>query len=126
MYVSSVATAPTRQRGGLVSHVLLQAGDADPSALAITWVEVAPGAQQDLHTHDPEQAYVVVRGTGRMRVGDEVRDLGPGELALAPPGVSHGIENAGQEPLVYISAATPSFEVTGVYDTANSLIQFFA
>lgn len=116
MYTSRVGTAPTRSAAGLVSHVLLQAGDAGDSALSATWVEIAPGGAQAPHAHDPEQVYVVVRGAGRMLVGGEERDLTAGDLALAPGGVVHGIVNTGEEPLVYVSAATPAFRVTDLYD----------
>jgi mannose-6-phosphate isomerase-like protein (cupin superfamily) len=78
MLTTNISTAPRRERDGLVSHVLLQDGDPRNHALAVTWVEVAPGARQAPHHHAPEQAYVVISGRGRMRVGDEERDLRPG------------------------------------------------
>lgn len=116
MHTASLATAPRREIDGLVSHVLLQAGGAADTGLTITWVEVGPGGRQLPHHHDPEQVYVVVRGTGRMLVGGEERDLGPGDLARVPPGAAHGIVNTGDGPLVYVSAATPAFAVTELYD----------
>lgn len=120
MFHASVATAPTRTAGELVSHVLMQQGDAD-SALTVTWVEVPPGAAQAPHDHAPEQVYVVVRGTGRMRVGDDERDVAAGDLVLAPGGVTHGITNTGDGPLEYVSAATPAFRVTDVYDRGGGV-----
>jgi mannose-6-phosphate isomerase-like protein (cupin superfamily) len=114
MFVRRFADAPTRNAGDLVSHVLLQRGDTD-SALTMTWVRVPPGAGQAPHSHDPEQCYVIVRGTGRMLVGTEEQDVGPGDLVRVPPGVVHGIENAGTELLEYVSAATPAFAVTDHY-----------
>ncbi|PZS07683.1 MAG: hypothetical protein DLM64_14395 [Solirubrobacterales bacterium] len=119
MLTSRVSTAPRRALGGLVSHVLLQDGDAGDSALTITWVEVAPGARQAPHQHEPEQVYVVVSGQGRMRIAHEERDLESGALALVPSGATHGITNTGDEPLVYVSAATPAFRVTELYDTGE-------
>jgi mannose-6-phosphate isomerase-like protein (cupin superfamily) len=116
MLTTSVATAPQREIDGLASHVLLQAGDPGDSALTVTWVEVAPGARQAPHEHAPEQVYVIVSGRGRMRVGDEERDLERGAIALVPSGSTHGITNIGDEPLVYVSAATPAFRVTDLYD----------
>lgn len=116
MVTADIATAPLREIDGLVSHVLLQDGDGAGSALAVTWVEVAPGGRQVPHSHVPEQVYVVIRGRGRMLVAGEERDLGPGQLALVPSGAEHGIVNTGDEPLVYVSAATPAFAVTALYD----------
>lgn len=54
MFVSSIGAAPARQRAGLSSKVLLQAGDAPHAphaALAVTWVDVAPRGRQRLHSH---------------------------------------------------------------------------
>lgn len=79
-------------------------------------VEVAPGARQQLRAHAPEQVYGVIAGAGRMTVGDDERDVAVGDLVLAPGGMTHGIENVGNEPLVYVSAVTPSFRVTDFYD----------
>lgn len=114
MFNTRFTDAPTRQAGELVSHILLQRGDTD-SALTVTWVQVAPGGQQAPHRHAPEQVYVIVRGTGRIRVKDEVREVGPGDLVLVPPGATHGIENTGEELLEYVSAATPAFRVADHY-----------
>lgn len=115
MFTTRFATAPTRRAGGLVSHILLQRADID-TALTMTWVQVPPGASQALHRHAPEQAYVIVRGTGRVSVDDDERDVGPGDLVLAPSGAMHGIENTGEELLEYVSAATPAFRVTDHYN----------
>ncbi len=119
MLTANISTAPRREVNGLVSRVLLQAGDPGASALTVTWVQVAAGAHQAMHEHSPEQVYVVLSGGGRMRIGHEEQDLGPGEMALVPSGESHGITNTGEGPLVYVSAATPAFRVTDLYDSGG-------
>jgi mannose-6-phosphate isomerase-like protein (cupin superfamily) len=119
MFTASIQSAPSREVSGLVSRVLLQQGDTGDSALTVTWVEVAPGASQAMHEHPPEQVYGVISGSGRTHVGDEERELVAGDLALAPSGVTHGIVNTGAVVLVYISAATPAFGVTDLYDTGT-------
>jgi mannose-6-phosphate isomerase-like protein (cupin superfamily) len=116
VYVKSLASAPTRELEGLVSHVLLQDGDIADGELAVTWVDVAPGAQQGRHSHPPQQTYLITRGSGVMHVGDEDREVGVGDLVYIPSGVEHGIDNTGEETLTYISAATPAFDVTSMYD----------
>ena len=65
----------------------------------MTWVDVAPGSGQRPHGHVPDQVYVVVRGQGRMRVGDEERTVAGGDMVFIPPGVVHSIENASEEVL---------------------------
>lgn len=114
MFSTRFTDAPTRRAGELVSHILLQRGETD-SALTVTWVEVASGGRQAPHRHAPEQVYVIVRGKGSMRVNDEVREVGPGDLVLVPSDATHGIENTGEELLEYVSAATPAFRVADHY-----------
>jgi len=56
------------------------------------------------------------RGRGRVRVGEETAELAAGDLVWVPPNAQHGIENIGDEPLRYLSAATPPLELSGFYD----------
>lgn len=116
MFTQHISNVPVRERSGLHSHILLQQQDAAQSNLAITWVEVEPGQQQRLHHHPAEQVYVIVQGEGEMQVGAETAVLHTGHLVYIPSNQPHGITNTGREPLVYISAATPSFDMTAVYD----------
>jgi mannose-6-phosphate isomerase-like protein (cupin superfamily) len=105
-----------RQYHGLRSHIFLQQGDPPGTKLAITWVDIPPGASQMLHRHEPEQVYVIVEGTGRMRVGEEEEDVVAGDLIYIPPNVVHAIENRSEDVLSYLSAATPAFDIAAYYD----------
>jgi mannose-6-phosphate isomerase-like protein (cupin superfamily) len=119
VYVTDLASAPTRELDGLVSHILLEEGDAPGGELSITWVDVKPGGEQKPHSHGPQQVYVVIRGSGRMRVGEDERDVHEGQMVFIPPNVEHGIVNSGEEVLTYVSAATPAFPVTDLYDAGQ-------
>jgi mannose-6-phosphate isomerase-like protein (cupin superfamily) len=119
VYVSDLSTAPKRELEGLVSHILLEEGDAPGGELSITWVEVEPGGEQKPHSHVPQQVYVITRGIGRMRVGDEERDVREGQMVFIPPETEHGIVNTGETVLTYVSAATPAFPVTDLYDAGQ-------
>lgn len=119
MYVTDLTDAPKRELEGLVAHILLQEGDAPGGELSITWVEVEPGAQQPPHSHGPQQVYVITRGSGRMKVGDDDRDVTAGHMVFIPPNTEHGIVNTGDEVLTYVSAATPAFPVTELYDAGE-------
>jgi mannose-6-phosphate isomerase-like protein (cupin superfamily) len=119
MYVKDLSNAPKRELEGLVSHILLEEGDAPGGELSITWVDVEPGAQQPPHSHGPQQVYVITRGSGRMRVGNDEHDVTTGHLVFIPPDTEHGIVNTGSETLTYVSAATPAFPVTDMYDAGQ-------
>ena len=93
------------ERNRLRSHFLLDAGDLGSRNLAVTWVDVSPGAEQKSHSHeDSEQVYVVVSGSGRMTVAGDEEHVGPGDLVFIPPATDHSIVNDGDESLVYVSA----------------------
>ena len=83
--------------------------DGAETDLTITWVEVDPGASQMHHSHQPEQVYVIVAGEGRVSVTGEQRNVEAGDLVHIPSNADHAIENTGEHPLEYVSAATPAF-----------------
>ncbi len=43
------------------------------------------------HAHPQEQIVVVLRGRLRVTLGDEARELGPGQGFLAPPNLQHHV-----------------------------------
>jgi mannose-6-phosphate isomerase-like protein (cupin superfamily) len=119
VYVTDLSSAPKREIDGLVSHILLEEGDAPGGELSVTWVDVEPGSQQKPHSHGPQQVYVITRGQGRMRVGEDERDVHEGQMVFIPPNAEHGIVNTGEQTLTYVSAATPAFPVTDLYDAGQ-------
>lgn len=69
------------------------------------------GQSQKLHSHKQNDKYYVIwEGRATVQIGEEIRELGPGEAALARPGVDHAISNNGTEPVVaLVFQAPPSF-----------------
>ena len=50
------------------------------------------GALLPNHTHPHEQMSYIVSGRFRYTVGDETREVGPGDTALVPSNVPHSVE----------------------------------
>ena len=73
----------------------------------VLWAKFEPGGTYELHSHPHEQMSVVVSGRMRLTVGDEVRDIGPGDMWYAPASVKHGGEILGDEPVVFIDVYAP-------------------
>jgi mannose-6-phosphate isomerase-like protein (cupin superfamily) len=112
MFVQALEESPRNFRGGQVSYLLLSRGQFGSQNLAITWVEGDPGSEQPLHAHPTtEQVYVIVRGSGAMKVGGEEREVAAGTLVFIPPGADHAIRSTGDQPLVLVSATAPPFEL---------------
>jgi mannose-6-phosphate isomerase-like protein (cupin superfamily) len=117
MHTRHLSESPRHLRGGQTSYLLLTEGQAGSRHLSITWVEGEAGSQQALHAHpDSEQVYVIVAGRGLMHVADEEQEVGPGTLVFIPKGALHAIGNVGSEKLVYVSATSPPFDPTGLYE----------
>ena len=67
-----------------------------------------PGQEHALHAHaGQEKLYVVLEGSGEVRVGDETESLAAGDAAFAPSGVVHSIRNPGPGRLVVMVVLSP-------------------
>ena len=119
MYQRNKSEVPHRLRDGLFSHILLQKNDVPDTRLSITWVEIEPGAAQKPHTHDPEQAYIIVQGRGNMTVAAESCLVARGDIVHIPANAEHWIENIGERDLIYVSASTPALNFETLYDSGS-------
>ncbi|MCH1476389.1 MAG: cupin domain-containing protein [Arenicellales bacterium] len=73
----------------------------------LLWAKFEPGGTYGLHSHPHEQMSVMISGRMRLTVGDEVRDIGPGDMWFAPANVDHGGEILGDQPVVFIDVYAP-------------------
>jgi len=83
--------------------------DAWPEfSLARTRVE--PGVTTQLHALSVHEVYVIERGSGVMRVGDEASyEVGPGDVVTIPNHVAQSISNTGDGDLVFTCTCSPRF-----------------
>ncbi len=96
-------------RGGNVEAYIARS-HIDSEHLGISYFRYGPGFRSSLgHRHrEQEEAYVVVSGSGRVRLDDEVRDLRQWDVVRVAPSVVRAFEGgpAGIE-LVAIGADRP-------------------
>ena len=92
--------APRRIWNGVAARVL----SGDKCSLGI--VELDPGAVAREHSHEQEQLGMVLSGTMTFRIGDETRELGPGETWTIPSNVQHEVV-AGPDGAVVFDAFAP-------------------
>lgn len=73
-------------------------------------IEVNPGGQLSLqkHRHRAEH-WIIVAGIATVTVGQEVKNLGPGQHAHIPLGAVHRLENFGNEPVKMIEVQTGDY-----------------
>jgi quercetin dioxygenase-like cupin family protein len=84
--------------------VVARAVHGERQSLAV--VELDPDAIVPEHRHDNEQLGMVLTGTLTFRIGEETRELGPGETWSIPSNVPHEV-TAGAEGAVVIDVFAP-------------------
>jgi quercetin dioxygenase-like cupin family protein len=84
--------------------VIARAVEGDRVSLAV--VELDPGCIVPEHKHQNEQLGIVLSGSVSFRVGDEVRELGPGGVWRIPSNTPHEV-HTGPEGAVVIDVFAP-------------------
>lgn len=74
--------------------------------LTLSVVELTPGGHVPEHQHDNEQLGVVLEGSVSFRVGDELRELGPGGTWRILGGVPHEV-HVGDQGATVVEAFAP-------------------
>lgn len=73
-------------------------------------IMVKPGGQLSLQMHHHRaEHWVVVSGTAKVTVGEQVNLLGPNETSYIPIGVKHRLENPGKVPLYLIEVQSGDY-----------------
>ena len=75
--------------------------------ITLAVVELAPGALVPEHRHPQEQLGLCIRGSVTFRVGDEVRELGPGGTWRVTSDVPHEVV-AGPEGAIAVDVFAPT------------------
>jgi quercetin dioxygenase-like cupin family protein len=78
----------------------------DGERVGFAVVELDPGSVVAEHSHENEQLGIVLAGSVRFRVGEEVRELGPGGAWRIPPNTPHEV-HTGPEGAVVIDVFAP-------------------
>ncbi len=72
---------------------------------------LAVGQATTEHYHvKTEEIYYITHGTGRMRIGDEIREVRTGDAVAIPPGARHKLWNTGTDPLRLLCCCAPGYE----------------
>jgi len=77
-----------------------------------------PGQATEEHYHArTEEIYYITEGSGRLRVGDEVREVRAGDAIAIPPGRRHKLWNTGAGPLRLLCCCAPAYEHSDTFLT---------
>lgn len=70
-----------------------------------------PGQSTQEHFHKVvEEIYYITHGSGRMRIGEETREVRVGDAIAIPPGCRHKIWNTGSDVLRLLCCCAPAYE----------------
>src|SRR5881628_3150362 len=66
------------------------------------YFEIQPGGYSTLERHQHPHAVVVLRGRGRLILGERTFDIAPYDCVYVSPGVTHQFRATGGEPLGFL------------------------
>jgi quercetin dioxygenase-like cupin family protein len=88
---------------GVTRQTLLGEGRGEEPFNFITrYFEIQPGGYSTLERHQHPHAVVVLRGTGRVLLGERPYDIAPFDCVYVSPGVYHQFQATGDEPLGFL------------------------
>jgi mannose-6-phosphate isomerase-like protein (cupin superfamily) len=77
-----------------------------------------PGQATEEHYHArTEEIYYITQGAGRLRVGEEIREVRAGDAIAIPPGQRHKLWNTGTESLRLLCCCAPAYEHSDTFIT---------
>lgn len=77
---------------------------AEAPAFGATHCVIGAGGSTTPHSHFERETFVILTGQGRMTIGDESQDVGPGMAVIIPPHSVHQLVNLSRdEPLTFMS-----------------------
>ncbi|MFQ6115333.1 MAG: cupin domain-containing protein [bacterium] len=74
---------------------------------AMRYFEVAPGGCTSLDVHKHDHGVMILRGNGKVLLGEESYEIGFGDAVYVPPYEKHQFVNTGDEPLGFLCVSPP-------------------
>jgi quercetin dioxygenase-like cupin family protein len=91
---------------GVERHDLIAAADGAPN-YHVRYFHVEPGKRTAREHHPHDHGVVIQRGRARVTLGDQVHEVGPGDVVYVAGDELHCFEALGDEPLGFICVVPP-------------------
>jgi quercetin dioxygenase-like cupin family protein len=95
-------TDESPSRGVTRQTLLGEAAGEDACNFLTRYFEVEPGGYSTLERHRHPHAVVVIRGRGRVVLGDTTHDIAPFDCIYVAPGMAHQFRASDREPLGFL------------------------
>jgi quercetin dioxygenase-like cupin family protein len=92
---------------GVEKHELIGPADGAPH-YRVRYFHVPAGGHTARERHPHDHGVVIERGRARVTLGDEVHEVGAGDVVYVAGGELHCFEALGDEPLGFICVAPPA------------------
>ena len=89
---------------GFSTNLLIGELNSGSKEISIQITDVDPNEMQFLHSHEQEQCYYIISGTGLMIIDDQTKEVKEGDAVFIPSNSTHGIKNIGNNRLTYLTA----------------------
>ncbi len=93
-----------RAHEGGIAHMILDTRHLR-TLMFLAQASVPPGERLSGHIDPMEEIYIIQTGRGRMQVGEEDQEVGPGDAIHIPIGGFHELTNIGDEELTILVVA---------------------
>lgn len=115
MIVRNLATQqPFTTKDGSTIRSILDRTNAPVQNQSLAEAVVPAESATQRHYHKlAEEFYFILEGTGTIEVGDETREIGPGDAILIPPGEWHTI--SARDPLRFLCCCAPPYAHEDTY-----------
>ena len=90
-----------RAHGGGIAHMIMDTRHLQ-TLMFLAHASLAPGKKLIGHVDPMEEIYIIQKGHGRMKVGDEEKDVAPGDAIHIPIGHFHELTNTGEEEITLL------------------------
>ena len=95
---------PRDYAGGARRHVLVGPDDG-ATQVELRYFSIPAGDSSTLEGHAHEHAILVLHGTARVRLGDEMHEVGPGDAVFVAAGEVHQLTAGPDGPLGFMCTA---------------------
>jgi quercetin dioxygenase-like cupin family protein len=104
---------------GKQSVQIVWSQNAPDAQVTITRVTMEPGAISARHHHPhSEQIWIVEQGSALLLLAEgHTEAIAAGDVLRTPATITHGIENTGTGPFVYLAVTCPAEDMTNFYET---------
>ena len=96
---------------------MINAETAGSTKISFAKLIIEPGHRSRRHFHkETEEIYYILSGQGRVEIGNETFNVGPGHAIFLPIDTYHQIANTGDQNLVFVCSDAPVFDPNDVIE----------